>query len=93
MKLRALPQSFWQQPNTSGTISPTTYCPPLDEDNEKTFSSQVVGEANTELLFSLFQNVNSSEEGFPTSQVPVVRRGRSVNGSLKKPRKKQNEWY
>lgn len=76
MKLRALPQSFWQQPNTSGTISPTSYCPPLEEVTERTSHSQVVGVANTELLFSLFQNVNPSDEEFSANQVPVVRRGR-----------------
>ena len=99
--MRALPQSFWQQPNNANPLSPGAVysrLPPLpgqagheddlldhvapltevagDEaeqmlDSRK--SEQRVSEANTDLLFSLFNGV---EEEDTQRKIHLVRRGR-----------------
>ncbi|KAL0277576.1 UNVERIFIED_CONTAM: hypothetical protein PYX00_004813 [Menopon gallinae] len=76
MKMRAFPQSFWQEPNTSGIVLPTNYCSPLEDERDQNCHSRVLGKANTDLLFSLFQNVNQVTE---KKALPVVRRGRYVD--------------
>lgn len=83
MKMRAFPQSFWQEPNASGIVLPTTCCSPLEDERDQKCHSQVLGKANTDLLFSLFQNVNRESE---KKVVPVVKRGRYVEGEILK-------WY
>nr|CAD7428689.1 unnamed protein product [Timema monikensis] len=118
MRLRALPQSFWQQPNKPTSLSPGAIfpvLPPLKEDNVSADDGapkkpwgycirnvvigggggciqtlagsthgeaqrsrrQVISVANTDLLFSLFREVEEEErtrqgEMWPT----LVRRGR-----------------
>ncbi|XP_049957783.1 uncharacterized protein LOC126474359, partial [Schistocerca serialis cubense] len=87
MKLRALPQSFWQQPNAAGGLSPGAVYPVLpplcckDDDGaglrpatppEERDKRRVVSVANTELLFSLFRSVEQLDQ--PAAR--VARRGR-----------------
>ena len=104
MKMRALPQSFWQQPNHANPLSPGavfSVLPPLPGhagpeveifeqhhqvpglaevageeaqqmlDNKR--SEQKVSEANTDLLFSLFNGVEEEES---QRKIHLVRRGR-----------------
>ena len=109
MKMRALPQSFWQQPNNANPLSPGavfSVLPPLPGqsgpdveilephhhhhhqvpglaevageeaqqmlDNKR--SEQIrVSEANTDLLFSLFNGVEEDES---QRKIHLVRRGR-----------------
>ncbi|KAF4519958.1 hypothetical protein B566_EDAN005457 [Ephemera danica] len=84
MKLRALPQSFWQQPNQPTSMSPAfPVLPPLfvqprgepggrDGPEETAHEPLLLSPANTELLFSLFRSVEQDEGPQP----PVIRRGR-----------------
>ncbi|GLV34315.1 hypothetical protein CBL_00243 [Carabus blaptoides fortunei] len=99
MKLRALPQSFWQQPNNTPSQSPGTLCPALpllckeevaecittdtptslhlEEVPATSCQKEIVSDANTDLLFSLFRVVEEEQrrcQGEP--KVTVVRRGR-----------------
>ena len=101
MKMRALPQSFWQQPNNANPLSPGAvysrlpplpgpagheddlldHVPPLTEvagdeaeqmlENRR--SEQRVSEANTDLLFSLFNGVEDEDT---QRKIHLVRRGR-----------------
>ena len=102
MKMRALPQSFWQQPNNANPLSPGavySVLPPLpgqaahDEDllahvppladvagegaeqvlETRSKSEHRVSEANTDLLFSLFNGVEQEET---QKKIHLVRRGR-----------------
>ena len=100
MKMRALPQSFWQQPNNANPLSPGAVysrLPPLPgqapgheedlldhvpnlqevagEDAEQMMrgGEHRVTEANTDLLFSLFNGV---EEDDSQRKIHLVRRGR-----------------
>ena len=104
MKMRALPQSFWQQPNNANPLSPGAVysrLPPLpgqtahahEEDlldhvptltevageeaeqmmEAKSRPEHRVTEANTDLLFSLFNGV---EEEDSQRKIHLVRRGR-----------------
>ena len=104
MKMRALPQSFWQQPNNANPLSPGAVysrLPPLpgqtahahEEDlldhvpaltevageeaehmmEAKSRLEHRVTEANTDLLFSLF---NGIEEEDSQRKIHLVRRGR-----------------
>lgn len=78
MRLRALPPSFWQQPNQSNISPGTMYLPPLfknDGESSET-SSDIeyktsfeqgtkdvkISPANTDLLFKLFENVESKDK-------------------------------
>ena len=98
MKMRALPQSFWQQPNQANPLPPGSVystLPPLpgqetgllDQATPPPALSDVAGEsaenvlvgrgttaANTDLLFSLFNNVENDVE--KKKRIQVVRRGR-----------------
>lgn len=73
MKLRALPQSFWQQPNLTGTSPPSAYEPlPLQPPEEQPTNLEI-SPADTDLLFSLFNTLPSTPQpGFR----PTARRGR-----------------
>ncbi len=83
MKLRALPQSFWLQPNQAAPVSPGSVystLPPLpgqeaaaegDPPRERT-----VTEANTDLLFSLFNSVEQDQEEDGRRRIQLIRRGR-----------------
>lgn len=100
MKMRALPQSFWQQPNNANPLSPGAVysrLPPLPgqapgheedlldhvpnlqevagEEAEQMMrgGEHRVTEANTDLLFSLFNGV---EEDDSQRKIHLVRRGR-----------------
>ena len=101
MKMRALPQSFWQQPNNANPLSPGavfSVLPPLpgqagpdveifdhvpglsevagqeaQQVLESKRSEQRVSEANTDLLFSLFNGVEEEES---QRKIHLVRRGR-----------------
>ena len=102
MKMRALPQSFWQQPNNANPLSPGAVysrLPPLpgqavhEEDlldhvpaltevageeaeqmlEARSRTEHRVSEANTDLLFSLFNGV---EEDNSQRKIHLVRRGR-----------------
>lgn len=96
MKMRALPQSFWQQPNNANPLSPGavfSVLPPLPGQagpDVEIFShvpgltevagqeaqqmlEQKVSEANTDLLFSLFNGVEEDES---QRKIHLVRRGR-----------------
>ena len=102
MKMRALPQSFWQQPNNANPLSPGAVysrLPPLpghslhDEDllnhipavtdvagdgadlvlEARDKSENHVSEANTDLLFSLFNGIEDDES---QKKIHLVRRGR-----------------
>ena len=104
MKMRALPQSFWQQPNNANPLSPGavfSVLPPLPghagpdveifeqhhqvpgitevagEEAQQMLDSkrseQKVSEANTDLLFSLFNGVEEEES---QRKIHLVRRGR-----------------
>ena len=97
MKLRALPQSFWQQPNHANPLAPGSVystLPPLpgqetDLLDHVPLLSDVAGDgaaemlkerststsANTDLLFSLFNGVESEGE---KKKIQIVRRGRLV---------------
>ena len=93
MKMRALPQSFWQQPNLENPLPPGSVfstLPPLPgQDVELDYPSvaEVAGDqaedilkerrvtaANTDLLFSLFNNVESDLDN--RKKIQIVRRGR-----------------
>nr|CAD7198349.1 unnamed protein product [Timema douglasi] len=92
MRLRALPQSFWQQPNKPTSLSPGAIfpvLPPLKEDNVSADDGgsthgeaqrsrrQVISVANTDLLFSLFREVEEEERTRQGEMRPtLVRRGR-----------------
>jgi len=103
MKLRALPQSFWQQPNNANPLSPGAvfsrlpplpgqtvhegdlldHVPPVTDvagdgaeellEAKQGKSEHRVSEANTDLLFSLF---NGIEEDDSQKKIQLVRRGR-----------------
>lgn len=100
MKMRALPQSFWQQPNNANPLSPGavfSVLPPLPgqagpeaeifshvpgltevagQEAQQMLdrkSEQKVTEANTDLLFSLFNGVEEEES---QRKIHLVRRGR-----------------
>lgn len=81
MRLRALPPSFWQQPNQSNVSPGTMYLPPLfkndgesseagsDIEYKTSFEQATMGTkdvkispANTELLFKLFDNVETKDK-------------------------------
>ena len=95
MKLRALPQSFWQQPNQANPLLPPgsafstlpplpgqeadlDHVPPLadvaGEGAEQVLRERSVTAANTDLLFSLFNNVEA--DGDSRKKIHMVRRGR-----------------
>ncbi|CAB3371526.1 Hypothetical predicted protein [Cloeon dipterum] len=78
MKLRALPHSFWIQPNKPANVSPGSVYPVLPPLTREPDSSDqrpemsIVTPANTDLLFSLFKGVEQELASIP----PLVRRGR-----------------
>merc|ERR1712107_717251 len=84
MKLRSLPQSFWQQPNVENPLSPGAVystLPPFPEvageeagaTLEHRRTERTVTSANTDLLFSLFNGVEEEEA---QRKIHLVRRGR-----------------
>jgi len=79
MKLRALPHSFWVQPNKPANVSPGSVYPVLPpltregDSSERRPEMSIVTPANTDLLFSLFKGVD--QEGSATVQ-PLARRDR-----------------
>lgn len=80
MKLRALPNSFWVQPNKPANVSPGSVypvLPPLTRDGDSTSADRrpemsIVTPANTDLLFSLFKGVEVEVSTSP----PLVRHPR-----------------
>jgi hypothetical protein len=87
MKMRALPQSFWLQPNQANPLPPGSVystLPPLPgQEAEPEPAREIrgtVSEANTDLLFSLFNSVEAEEEGGGEGgtkrRIHLVRRGR-----------------
>jgi hypothetical protein len=79
MKLRALPQSFWLQPNQANPLPPGSVystLPPLPgQEAEQEPRERTVSEANTDLLFSLFNSVEQEEED-AKRRIHLIRRGR-----------------
>ena len=85
MKLRALPQSFWLQPNQANPLPPGSVystLPPLPGTEAETTGVEPtrpertsVSEANTDLLFSLFNSVEQ-EEDEAKRRIHLIRRGR-----------------
>ena len=79
MKLRALPQSFWLQPNQANPLPPGSVystLPPLPgQEAEPEPRERTVSEANTDLLFSLFNSVEQDEED-AKRRIHLIRRGR-----------------
>ena len=93
MKMRALPQSFWQQPNQANPLPPGSVfstLPPLPgqeaelgaptpaeiagEEAEAVLKERKVSAANTDLLFSLFNTVETELD--TKKKIHLVRRGR-----------------
>lgn len=79
MKLRALPNSFWVQPNKPANVSPGSVypvLPPLTRDGDSASDRRpemsIVTPANTDLLFSLFKGVEVEVGTSP----PLVRHPR-----------------
>jgi hypothetical protein len=74
MKLRALPHSFWVQPNKPANVSPGSVypvLPPLTRDNDTSDrrpEMSIVTPANTDLLFSLFKGVEQEVVEAPPLQ-------------------------
>ena len=94
MKMRALPQSFWQQPNQENPLPPGSVfstLPPLPgqeaeldypslaevagPEAETLLKERRVTAANTDLLFSLFNSVESDLDS-SRKKIHIVRRGR-----------------
>ncbi|XP_059481619.1 uncharacterized protein LOC132200282 [Neocloeon triangulifer] len=77
MKLRALPHSFWVQPNKPANVSPGSVypvLPPLTRDTDSSDNRpemSIVTAANTDLLFSLFKGVEQE-----VAAIPPLRRNR-----------------